>query len=29
MIPQKLKTKIKMRDLRTYKEIYRMTCLIG
>ena len=29
MISQKPKTKIKMRDLRKYKEICRMNCLIG
>ena len=29
MKPQKPKTKIKMRNAKKYKEIYRMTCLIG
>ena len=29
MNPQKPKTKIKMRNQRKYKEIYRMNCLIG
>ena len=29
IIPQKPKTKMKTRDLRKYKEIFRITCLIG
>ena len=29
MNPQKPKTKIKMRNAKKYKEIYRMNCLIG